>query len=212
MKEKVSGPSKLKHLVPSIGKFFTPLALEKAFEYQDQQRRISYRRFVAPSFNDIRLILNSAQIISLTQHGPLQLVTFDGDVTLYEDGQSLTPNNPAIPRILQLLVRGIKVGIVTAAGYTEAEKYWERLHGLLEAIHSLENSGQLQDRDPELVVMGGESSYLFAYDRSATGLLRYIPRYDWWVTSPHDSTWLQSRKSFDISWILEDYFSPLQPP
>ena len=27
-----------------------------------------------------------------------------------------------------------KIGIVTAAGYTEAEKYYGRLHGLLEAI------------------------------------------------------------------------------
>ncbi|KAF3207543.1 IMP 5'-nucleotidase, variant 2 [Orbilia oligospora] len=34
------------------------------------------------SFNDIRLILNTAQIMSLVKGGPLQLVTFDGDVTL----------------------------------------------------------------------------------------------------------------------------------
>lgn len=75
--------SKLKLLIPSVGVFFTPLLLEEAFEYQDQQRRISSRRFVPPSFNDIRLILNSAQILSLVRGGPLQLVTFDGDVTLY---------------------------------------------------------------------------------------------------------------------------------
>jgi IMP and pyridine-specific 5'-nucleotidase len=29
---------------------------------------------------------------------------------------------------------GTKIGIVTAAGYTEAERYYGRLHGLLEAI------------------------------------------------------------------------------
>lgn len=75
--------SKLKLLVPSVGVFFTPLLLEKAFEYQDRQRRISSRRFVPPSFNDIRLILNSAQILGLVRNGPLRLVTFDGDVTLY---------------------------------------------------------------------------------------------------------------------------------
>lgn len=35
------------------------------------------------SFNDIRLILNTAQIMSLSRNGgPLKLVTFDGDVTL----------------------------------------------------------------------------------------------------------------------------------
>ena len=75
--------SKLKLLVPSVGVFFTPLLLEEAFEYQDRQRRISSRRFVPPSFNDIRLILNSAQVLSLVRGGPLELVTFDGDVTLY---------------------------------------------------------------------------------------------------------------------------------
>ena len=75
--------SKLKLLIPSVGVFFTPLLLEEAFEYQDLQRKISSRRFVPPSFNDIRLILNSAQILSLVRGGPLELVTFDGDVTLY---------------------------------------------------------------------------------------------------------------------------------
>ncbi len=52
-------------LVPSIGSFFTPLYLEAAFIYQDKHRAISSRRFVAPSFNDVRLILNTAQIMAL---------------------------------------------------------------------------------------------------------------------------------------------------
>lgn len=34
------------------------------------------------SFNDIRLILNTAQVMSIVHSGPLRLVTFDGDVTL----------------------------------------------------------------------------------------------------------------------------------
>ena len=52
--------------------------------YQDRQRRISSRRFVPPSFNDIRLVLNSAQVLGLVGvGGRLELVTFDGDVTLY---------------------------------------------------------------------------------------------------------------------------------
>lgn len=40
--------SKLKFLVPSVGTFFTPLLLEKAFIEQDRKRAISSRRFVAP--------------------------------------------------------------------------------------------------------------------------------------------------------------------
>ena len=93
-------PSKLKMLVPSVGPFFTRLPLEAAFEAQDKKRYISSRRFVPPSFNDIRLILNTAQMMAVTSYGKLQLATFDGDVTLYDDGESLEPTSPVIPRIL----------------------------------------------------------------------------------------------------------------
>lgn len=93
--------SKLKLLVPSIGTFFTRLPLAEAFKYQDRQRFISSRRFVPPSFNDIRLILNTAQIMGVTTSGPLDLATFDGDVTLYDDGKSLEPQNEVIARIIR---------------------------------------------------------------------------------------------------------------
>jgi IMP and pyridine-specific 5'-nucleotidase len=36
--------------------------------------------------------------------------------------------------VADLMSHGTKIGIVTAAGYTDAEKYYGRLHGLLEAI------------------------------------------------------------------------------
>jgi IMP and pyridine-specific 5'-nucleotidase len=88
-------------LVPSIGTFFTRLPLAEAFKYQDRHRFISSRRFVPPSFNDIRLILNTAQIMGLALAGPLDLATFDGDVTLYDDGKSLEPDNEVISRIIR---------------------------------------------------------------------------------------------------------------
>lgn len=91
--------SKLSLLVPTAGPFFTRLPLEAAFGYQDGRRNISSRRFVAPSFNDVRLVLNSAQLMAVTG-GVLQLATFDGDVTLYEDGGSLEPSSPIVPRLL----------------------------------------------------------------------------------------------------------------
>ena len=166
--------SKLKLLVPSVGTFFTPLLLADAFAYQDQRRRISSRRFVPPSFNDIRLTLNSAQIMSLVRQGPLELVTFDGDVTLYNDGDSLDYNNPVITNILRLLKRGVKVAIVTAAGYTEASKYHARLYGLLDSMKQQIRSDSLHD--PKLVVMGGESNYLFDY---GYGGLQYVQREKW---------------------------------
>ena len=76
------GQSKLKLLVPSIGTFFTRLPLADAFRCQDKKRFISSRRFVPPSFNDIRLILNTAQLMGVISAGQLDLATFDGDVTL----------------------------------------------------------------------------------------------------------------------------------
>lgn len=47
---------------------------------------------------------------------------------------------------------GTKIGIVTAAGYTEAERYYGRLHGLLEAIKTSTVLTPLQKGN--LVVMG----------------------------------------------------------
>lgn len=176
--------SKLKLLVPSIGNFFTRLPLADAFRYQDSLRFISSRRFVPPSFNDIRLILNTAQVMGLSAAGPLDLATFDGDVTLYDDGKSLEPDNPVITRIIDLMAHNTKIGIVTAAGYTEALKYYERLHGIL---HAIRDSTILTDaQKSNLVVMGGESNFLFRYD----------------LSSPHLLTWV-SRKS----WILDDMAS-----
>ncbi|KAI9757306.1 MAG: IMP 5'-nucleotidase [Chaenotheca gracillima] len=179
--------SKLKLLIPSVGIFFTSLRLEAAFVYQDQQRFISSRRFVSPSFNDIRLILNTAQVMSLVEGGPLELITFDGDVTLYDDGESLLHSNPVIPRILNLLKSGTRVGIVTAAGYTDAARYYERLHGLLDAIKS-------SSIDPtyceNLVVMGGESNFLFRFNASSPSLLVPVHPDEWAL--PEMKSWTEA--------------------
>ena len=129
-----------------------------------------------PSFNDVRLILNTAQVISLVRGGPLELVTFDGDVTLYDDGHNLTPENPVIPRILRLMQTGSRIGIVTAAGYAEARKYYERLYGLLDALHASDLPASAKQN---LVVLGGESNYCFKFDGDSPDLLKLVPRKDW---------------------------------
>ncbi|TKA77857.1 hypothetical protein B0A55_05158 [Friedmanniomyces simplex] len=178
--------SKLKLLVPSVGLFFTPLPLQDAFAYQDAKRRMSSRRFVAPSFNDIRLTLNTAQIMSLVRTSRLELVTFDGDVTLYDDGESLKPDNPCIPRILALMRKGTRIGIVTAAGYTEARDYYLRLSGLLDAIAAEDEAGELENR---LVVMGGESNFLFTYTSEQPYKLEPVLEQDWRL--PEMSTWTE---------------------
>ncbi|KAF5877368.1 putative imp-specific 5 -nucleotidase 1 protein [Botrytis fragariae] len=183
----LGGQSKLKLLVPSIGTFFTRLPLADAFRYQDRKRFISSRRFVPPSFNDIRLILNTAQLMGVTSAGSVDLATFDGDVTLYDDGKSLEPTNPVIERIINLMSHNTKIGIVTAAGYTEAEKYYGRLHGLLEAIKA--STILTPEQKQNLIVMGGESNFLFTYDASSPYLLTHHPRRSWIL--PSMSTWTQ---------------------
>lgn len=156
-----------------MGNFFTPLPLADAFEWQDRRRHISSRRFVAPSFNDVRLVLNTAQVMSLVRGGRLELVTFDGDVTLYDDGHSLTPDNPVIARIMTLLKHGARIGIVTAAGYTEAEKYHERLYGLLDAMAHAGIEAH------KLVVMGGESNFCFTFQPDLPSRLAPVPDKEW---------------------------------
>lgn len=187
---------RLKQLVPSIGIFFTKLPLERAFYVQDEKRCISARRMVSPSFNDIRLILNTAQTMSLVGgRDPLKLVTFDGDVTLYEDGMSLTPDNPIVERLLMLLENDIHVGIVTAAGYSEitGEKYEIRLRGLIDAINGSSTLTSIQKE--RLLVMGGESNFLFRYDDN-TGHLKWVSPEEW--SLPETADWTEQ----DIDEVL----------
>jgi IMP and pyridine-specific 5'-nucleotidase len=187
--------SKLSMLVPTVGKFFTPLALEEAFLHQDRIRAISSRRFVPPSFNDIRLILNTSQIISLIRPPPspsnphsepsLRLLTFDGDVTLYKDGGSLVPNSPVIPRLVHFLSLDVKIAIITAAGYTEPAKYYSRLSGLLDAVRS--SSKLTNSQKSNLMIMGGESNFLLVFSSTSPDCLKYINRRDWIL--PVMSSW-----------------------
>ncbi|KAG5457394.1 MAG: IMP-specific 5-nucleotidase, partial [Olpidium bornovanus] len=78
--------SRLKRLVPSVGVFFTPLPLREAFLNANKKYSISARRSVPPrcapferpllppSFNDIRRILNTAQVLAVAPQ--LKLITF----------------------------------------------------------------------------------------------------------------------------------------
>jgi IMP and pyridine-specific 5'-nucleotidase len=186
--------SKLKLLVPTVGIFFTPLSLSDAFVYQDARRFISWRRFVAPSFNDIRLMLNTAQVMSLARGGPLDLVTFDGDVTLYDDGAALEPDSPLVPRLLALLARGTRVAIVTAAGYTQASRYHERLHGLLDAVATSDLPPALRDN---LIVLGGESNYMYRFSDADAYRLEVVPRADWMLDE------MRGWREDDISALLD---------
>lgn len=130
------------------------------------------------------------------QTGVVKLITFDGDLTLYDDGMCLTPENPVIPRILHLLRKGTCVGIVTAAGYTNAERYHSRLYGLLDAVNQADDLPAAQKRN--LVILGGESNFFFRFDSTAAPhLLTPVPR-DLWALDE-----MKNWKEQDIAALLD---------
>lgn len=115
--------------------------------------QVTKRKFIKPSFNEIRHVLNLAQVTAL--RGKLRLLTFDGDCTLYSDGKAM--NDPKLARnIVLLLKRGITCALVTAAGYgLNAAKYEHRVQMLLDL---LEEHGLSAEERGRFYVLGGESA------------------------------------------------------
>ena len=93
-----------------------------------------------------------------------------------------------------MLRRGTKVGIVTAAGYTEAKRYYERLRGLLDSVH---DSDLPSTQKQNLIVLGGESNYLFKYSDGEPDRLKYVPRKEWLLDEMR--LWLEE----DITELLD---------
>mmetsp|Transcript_10557 Transcript_10557/g.15991 ORF Transcript_10557/g.15991 Transcript_10557/m.15991 type:complete len:564 (+) Transcript_10557:40-1731(+) len=58
-------PSRLKQLVPTVGTFHTHLPLRKAFIAYNKKYALTKRKFISISFNELRHILNLAQIMAL---------------------------------------------------------------------------------------------------------------------------------------------------
>jgi len=94
-----------------------------------------------------------------------------------------------------LLRKNVRVGIVTAAGYTTADRYYGRLHGLLDAIATSTDLSPAQKNN--IIVMGGEANYLFRFDPSHEHLLAPVPREQW--LTPEMSAW----SSADIASLLD---------
>lgn len=58
-------PSRLQQLVPTVGTFHTDLPLRQAFLAYNDKHRLTKRKHITISFNEIRHILNLAQIMAL---------------------------------------------------------------------------------------------------------------------------------------------------
>lgn len=163
---------RLKKLIPSVENFHTRLPLQEAFEEYNDKYCVTSRRFVRPSFNDIRHILNLAQINAIGS--TVRLITLDGDCTLYADGKTF--EDEKLARYLCFLLKhGVHVALVTAAGYgLNAEKYEGRIGKLLTAF---EEYGLSPDDKRRFFVMGGESNYLFQCEVDCR--LKPIPEEEW---------------------------------
>lgn len=148
-------PSRLQQLVPTVGTFHTYLPLRQAFLAYNNKHRLTKRKHITISFNEIRHILNLAQIMSLAgseagddlqitrsldmdvdlpekkdEDGPStfvgpKMITFDGDQTLYSDGANFE-SNPRLANYLYLLLKnGVTIAVVTAAGYEYNKEKYE---------------------------------------------------------------------------------------
>jgi IMP and pyridine-specific 5'-nucleotidase len=62
------------------------MSLHARYEEYNAKYSIASRKFVRPSFNEIRHILNLAQLTAIAKQ--LKLITLDGDCTLYADGKA----------------------------------------------------------------------------------------------------------------------------
>lgn len=163
--------SKLKFLIDDIGIFYTKIPILKAFQTYNEKYRITKRIYVPPTFNEVRHILNVAQILSFEDG--LDLLTFDADETLYPDGQNF--NDEILAGYISNLLRKMNIAVVTAAGYgNDAERYQERLDNLLKYFltHNVSDSSY-----KKFYVMGGESNYLFKCNSNAQ--LNSVPEHEW---------------------------------
>lgn len=156
VREKGPEGSRLKDFVPTIGSFHTHLPLRNAFGIYDAKYFVTKRRQVPPSFNEIRHILNIAQVLAINKD--LKLISFDGDNTLYKDGGNFADNENLSWSICALLRKGIYCALITAAGYGyDGKKYSIRLAGLFEKFISEKLSTEEVAR---FFVFGGECNYL----------------------------------------------------
>ncbi|RHZ46827.1 hypothetical protein Glove_606g94 [Diversispora epigaea] len=165
----VPDQSRLRRLVPSVSTFHTKLPLRESFLLANAKHSIAARRFVPPSFNDIRRILNTAQIIAIAPK--LKLITFDGDMTLYDDGKDFEQDSELVNLLVRLLKCDLIVCVVTAAGYSgDSERYEQRLSGLLKGFQTAKLPKEICNR---FYLLGGECNYLFQCQEDYH--LKYIP-------------------------------------
>lgn len=130
----------------------------------------------------------------------VRLVTLDADGTLYADGQHIEQDNAMIGQIISLMISGVHVAIVTAAGYPgDAGRFEMRVKGLLDAFRSLRLDSEVLGR---FHIIGGECNYLLRCRDDYR--LAFVPDDSW--KSPAMLQWSES----DIKQLLDEAQSILE--
>ena len=120
---------------------------------------ITKRKFVKPSFREIRNVINTATCFACVSN--VKLLTFDADDTLYDDGGVIEVDSPFIIPLVRAARAGIHVSLVTAAAYPGEPKLMERrISGLLKQLAFALECGASKEMLSYFHVMGGESNYL----------------------------------------------------
>jgi len=177
VREHIENPefSRLSSLISTLGSFFTELRLVDALNKYDKDYAVRNRRFIPPSFTEIRHILNLAQLSAICKQ--VKLMTFDADGTLFDDGHNLEKGSSILEPLMQLMEKGIYVAIVTAAGYpANPKKYEERFGALLQEFKSRKYGPEILQR---FLVIGGECNYLFITNEDCT--LKYVGDTGWQI-------------------------------
>jgi IMP and pyridine-specific 5'-nucleotidase len=78
--------------------------------------------------------------------------------------------------------------------YTQAIRYYERLHGLLDAVKDSDLSSTQKEN---LVVLGGEANYLFKFSEGDPDRLKQVPRKEWLLDE------MRQWKEEDITKLLD---------
>jgi len=85
-----------------FGRLWSPLHLREALIDYDAEAHVTCRQYVPATFRELRNICNLAQVRAAVA-APLQLLTFDGDKTLYPDRETLRSESPLVPLLLELM-------------------------------------------------------------------------------------------------------------
>lgn len=173
--------SQLRTFVPTIGTLHTPLPLERAFRDYDTKYAVTARQHIAPTFNEVRHVLNLAQVYALKD--TLRFISFDGDQTLYEDGGNFEHDSSLSVAIRKLLCAGVNCALITAAGYgNDGPRYEQRLQGLLAGFSEANLSNEALNR---FFVVGGECNYyLWCVRKEGKVQLEQIPEELWTKAAP----------------------------